>query len=99
VAAQSGRYEKRIATVEPVYLSSLDETSPVEIGFTENVSRHGSRVLTRRAWQPGHDIIITSRQGDFRSRARVVYCQHLTGSAIVIGLQLSSPKGDWAGNR
>jgi len=98
VTAPSGRDEKRINTVEPVYLSSLDDTSPVEIGFTENISRHGSRILTRRAWQPGHDIVITSRQGDFRSRARVVYCQHLTGNAMAIGLQLSSPKGDWAGN-
>jgi hypothetical protein len=97
MTAQSERYERRIATVEPVYLSSLDETSPVEIGFTENISRHGSRVLTRRAWRPGDDIVITSRQGDFRSRARVVYCQHLTGNAIAIGLRLSSPKGDWVG--
>ncbi|HYL09785.1 MAG TPA: PilZ domain-containing protein [Candidatus Acidoferrales bacterium] len=95
---QTYRYEKRIATVVPVYLSRLGPEAPVETGFTENVSRHGARVLTRGEWRPGDSVVISSRRGNLQSQARVIYCQHLAGTATVIGLQLSSPHGDWLSN-
>ena len=92
---QPGRCETRIVTVVPVYLARPDQLASVETGFTENISRHGARVLTRGQWRPGDQVVISSRRGTLQSQARVVYSQPLAGTAIVIGLQLSSPKGDW----
>ena len=92
---QSGRCETRIVTVVPIYLSRSDQLTPVETGFTENISRHGARVLTRGHWRTGDQVVISSRRGTLQSQARVVYSQPSAGTATVIGLQLSSPKGDW----
>jgi hypothetical protein len=92
---QPGRCETRIVAVVPVYLSKPDQLASVETGFTENISRHGARVLTRGQWRPGDQVVISSRRGTLQSQARVVYSQPLAGTATVIGLQLSSPKGDW----
>ena len=90
-----GRCETRIVTVVPVYLSRSDQLAPVETGFTENISRHGARVLTRGQWRTGDQVLISSRRGSLQSEGRVVYSQPSAGTATVIGLQLSSPKGDW----
>src|SRR6266849_10273785 len=89
------RCETRIVTVVPVYLSRSDQLAPVETGFTENISRHGARVLTRGHWRTGDQVVISSRRGSLQAQARVVYSQPSAGTATVIGLQLSSPKCDW----
>ena len=92
---QPGRCETRIVTVVPVYVSRSDQLAPVETGFTENISGHGARVLTRGQWRLGDQVVISSRRGSLQSQGRVVYSQPSAGTATVIGLQLSSPKGDW----
>lgn len=99
MATQVWRCERRITTVVPVFLSKADPESSIETGFTENISRHGARVLTRGRWRLGDQVVISSRRGSLQAQARVVYCQALAGSAAVIGLHLSSPKGDWLSNR
>src|SRR5260370_9660003 len=90
-----GRCETRIPTVVPVYLSRSDQLAPVETGFTENISRHGARVLTRGQWRTGDQVLISSLRGSLQSEGRGVYSPASAGTATVIGLQLSSPKGDW----
>jgi hypothetical protein len=67
----------------------------VETTFTENVSSGGARVVTMRRWRPNEIIWISSLPGNFRSRARVAYCQPLQGEGYAIGLEFLQPTGRW----
>lgn len=89
------RVESRAATKIAVDLSSLDVRTPAQEGVTENVSSRGARVVTGRAWQPNERLNVRSLLGNFRSRARVVYCQPLGNGTFAIGLQLFATTGDW----
>jgi hypothetical protein len=91
----ANRVESRIPTKIVVDLSSLDVRTPAQEGVTENVSSRGARVVTSRAWQPNERLNVRSLLGNFRSRARVVYCQPLGNGTFVIGLQLFAAAGDW----
>jgi PilZ domain-containing protein len=89
------RVEGRIPSKIIVDLSSLDVRTPAQEGITENVSARGARVVTNRAWQPNERMNVRSLLGNFRSRARVVYCQPLGNGTFAIGLQLFAAVGDW----
>ncbi len=89
------RVESRIPSKIIVDLSSLDVRMPAQEGITENVSARGARVVTNRAWQPNERMNVRSLLGNFRSRARVVYCQPLGNGAFAIGLQLFAAVGGW----
>jgi hypothetical protein len=89
------RVDGRIPTKIVVDLSSLDVRTPAQEGVTENVSVRGARVVTSRAWQPNERLNVRSLLGNFRSRARVVYCQPLGNGTFAIGLQLFAAAGDW----
>jgi hypothetical protein len=79
----------------PVILSGHRQVPGAESTFTENVSAHGARVLTVRRWKSGDRLTLLSRTGEFRSSARVAYCQTLQGDGFAIGLELLEPKGRW----
>jgi len=87
------RIESRTPTTVSVELSTLDESLTMEITFTENISPHGARVVTKRRWQPNDRVLVNSLRGDLRSRARVVYCEALQKNAFAIGLELFSQVG------
>lgn len=70
-------------------------TPGVEMTFTEDVSRHGARVLTARRWRANDRLQVTSLAGNFQSVARVAYCLPVSGEGFAIGLQLLSPNGRW----
>ena len=89
------RVESRIPSKIIVDLSSLDVRTPAQEGVTENVSARGARVVTNRAWHPNERMNVRSLLGNFRSRARVVYCQPLGNGTFAIGLQLFAAVGDW----
>jgi PilZ domain len=91
----ANRVESRIAAKFVVDLSSLDVRTPAQEGVTVNVSSRGARVVTSRAWQPNEHLKVRSLLGNFRSRARVVYCQPLGNGAFAIGLHLFAAAGDW----
>lgn len=91
----ANRVESRIPAKIVVDLSSLDVRTPAQEGVTENVSSRGARVVTTRAWQPNERLNVRSLLGNFRSRARVVYCQPLGNGTFVIGLHLFAAAGDW----
>jgi PilZ domain-containing protein len=90
------RMELRIATRVGLELSGPDEPLNYEITFTENVSRHGARVITKRHWSPNDGVLVRLPQEGHLSRARITYCQPLKGDAFAIGLQFSS--FDWIGS-
>ena len=78
-----------------VDLSSLDIRTPAQEGITENVSPKGARVLTKKPWKPNDRLNVRSLLGNFRSRARVVYCVPVNEEQFAIGLQLFATAGNW----
>ncbi len=89
------RMESRTPARVGVELSGPDEPSIIEIALTENVSRHGARVVTKRDWRPNDGVIVKLLRGGRRSGARIAYCKPVKGDAFAIGLQFSSALDSW----
>lgn len=89
------RLEKRTPLTVRVDLCSLDVRHPAQEGLTENVSSHGVRVVSSNPWRLNERLNLWSLPGDFRARARVVYCEPLEGRSFAIGLQLVASSGGW----
>jgi hypothetical protein len=79
----------------PVVLDGHRQVPGVESTFTENVSTKGARVVSVRRWDKDSQVVLASRNGEFRSAARVAYCQPVRGDGYVIGLEFLEPKGRW----
>jgi hypothetical protein len=92
------RKEARIPTTVGLELSGLDEPLIYEITFTENVSRHGARVVTKRRWRPNESVLVKLPEECLPSRARITYCQPLKGDEFVMGLQFSLVVYSWRGS-
>jgi hypothetical protein len=91
----SKRIEDRITMKIKVDLASLDIRTPAQEGVTENVSSRGARILTNKPWKPNDRLNVRSMMGNFRSRARVVYCVPVEPDVFAIGLQLFAAAGNW----
>jgi len=89
------RAETRVAMEVPVFIDGHRRAPGAESTFTENVSVHGARVATVRHWEQDEKLNLTSRTGEFRSPARVAYCQAMRGNGFAIGLEFLEPKGRW----
>ena len=89
------RAEKRIPMEIPVFIDGHRLAPGSESTFTENVSARGARVVSVRCWQQNEKLTLISRTGEFRSSARVAYCQPLQGSGFAIGVEFLEPKGRW----
>ncbi|HXT75634.1 MAG TPA: PilZ domain-containing protein [Candidatus Eisenbacteria bacterium] len=89
------RVERRIPMEIPVVLDGHRNTPGSESTFTENVSARGARVVSVRRWDKGESLTLASRTGEFRSSARVAYCQPLHGDGYAIGVEFLEPTGRW----
>ena len=89
------RMEARIPTRVGLELSGPDESPIYEITFTENVSRHGARVVTKRRWSPNDSVLVKLPQESLPFRARITYCQPLKGDEFAMGLKFSLVVYDW----
>jgi PilZ domain len=89
------RLEERIPLTVRVDLCSLDVRYRAQEGLTENVSTHGARVVSSNPWKLNARLNLWSLPGDFRARARVVYCKPLGVDSFAIGLQLLAAAGEW----
>ena|ERR1700690_167515 len=89
------RSENRIPMEIPVVLDGHRQMPGVEATFTENVSAKGARVVSVRQWEKGAPVLFASRTGEFRSAARVAYCQPVRGEGYVIGVEFLEPRGRW----
>jgi len=83
------RIEARIPTRVGLELSDPDEPLIYEVTFTENVSRQGARVLTKRRWCSNDSVLVKLPQECLSSRARITYRQPLKGDEFAMGLQFS----------
>ena len=89
------RGERRILMEVPVVLNGHVQLPGSERTFTENVSARGARVVTIRRWEKNTQLTIAARGGEFRSTARVAYCQSMPGEGFVIGVEFLESKGRW----
>jgi hypothetical protein len=89
------RRENRIPMEIPVVLEGHRRMPGVESTFTENVSAKGARVVSTRNWDRGASLTFASRTGEFRSAARVAYCQPLQGDGYAIGVEFLESVGRW----
>ena len=89
------RAEKRIPMEIAVLIDGHQQAPGSESTFTENVSARGARVVSVRRWQQGERLTFASRTGEFRSRARVAYCQPLQSDGFAIGVEFLEPRGRW----
>ena len=92
------RIEVRIPTMVGLELSGLDEPLIYEITITQNVSRHGARVVAKRHWRPNDSVLVKLPQECLPSHARITYCQPLKGDEFALGLQFSLPVYSWRGS-
>jgi hypothetical protein len=91
----SRRVEERAPVANRVDLSSLDVRRPTQEALATNVSLHGARVLANKPWKPNDRLDLRSLLGNFRARARVIYCQALGTDLFAMGLQLIATTGKW----
>jgi len=91
-----GRLEKRLATSVPVYLASLSDPHARERTLTENVSPHGARVVSKRSWQPGEEVLITPLTGEFPQVGRVIYCLPKAGDRFSVGVEFPDRTVKWS---
>jgi len=87
--------EKRSARAVAVELSRPELSHATETAFTENVSLHGVRVVSKQPWRVGDRLLVKSLEGDFRSQAQVMYCQRLPNNALAVGLELFTRAEQW----
>jgi hypothetical protein len=92
------RREARIPTRVGLELSGPDEPLFHEITFTENVSHHGARVVTKRCWSPNDSVLVKLPQQALPSPARITYCQLSKGDEFAMGLQFSLVMYEWMGS-
>jgi hypothetical protein len=81
----TGRSEKRTPVDLALVLSSLSERPFKERAFTENVSSHGLRTISKRMWTPGARLLVNFDAGPIPGAARVVYCQRLASKKFAVG--------------
>jgi hypothetical protein len=78
-----------------VFLEGHREFPGAESTFTENVSARGARVVSFRRWKQNERLTFISRTREFRSSARVAYCQPMQGEGFAVGVEFLEPKGRW----
>ena len=89
------RIQKRTPATVAIQVSSATQPFITELAFTENVSLHGVRAVTARAWNPGERVLLKSYHGSIQSWAKVIYCQELAEARYAVGLELHSAVGTW----
>ncbi len=87
--------EPRIPLAVALRISGYPQVPGFETAFTENVSPRGARVVSERRWEPNDQLAVASLSGDFRTMARVVYCQSLQPQSFAIGVEFLEPVGTW----
>ena len=92
------RREKRNRKAALAMLSSTTEPLVVAFASTENVSSRGMRVQTDRPWKPDTRLVVETSRGERSERARVVYCETLSGTTFAVGLVFLALRDPWVGD-
>jgi PilZ domain-containing protein len=97
----SGRMEKRILIAIVVRLTPAQDqpASEAELTYTDNVSAHGARVVSSRAWQIGEVLQITSLKDEITISGKVAYCMMVPDNRYSIGLNFKDRRVTWSAYR
>jgi hypothetical protein len=91
----SGRTESRLPIAVVVRLSGRKGAEEDEKTCTDNLSAHGVRVKSTRAWHPGEKAEITPLNEESPLSGEVVYCQKLDETRFWVGLKFPQSKIPW----
>jgi hypothetical protein len=93
-----GRHEKRLPIAVVVCLTGVKQPpgAAEEKTYTENVSLHGARVISRRPWQPGYEAQVTPLKYGTPARGKVVYCNRLSPDRYFVGLTFPQQPVCWS---
>ena len=91
----TGRIERRLLIIVVVRLAPvLAAAADGEKTFTDNISRHGARIFSKRAWQPG-DVVRVTPLNTGPSWGKVVYCQKLSDDRFSVGVKFPDRPVPW----
>jgi hypothetical protein len=93
----SGRMERRLPIIVVVRLGQAESggTDREERTFTDNISPHGARIFSKRAWQRGEMVRVTPLNQD-AVFGNVVYCQRPPDDRYSIGVKFQGRPVTWS---
>jgi hypothetical protein len=93
-----GRHEKRLPIAVVVRLAGVKRShgDGEEKTYTENVSLHGARVISRQPWQPGEEAQVIPLKYGIPARGKVVYCKRLSADRYLVGLTFTQHPVYWS---
>ncbi len=93
-----GRREKRLPIAVVVCLTGVRHSNGAgeEKTYTDNVSLHGARLISRRPWQPGEEAEVTPVKFGPPARGKVVYCRQLAMNRYLVGLNFPQQPVQWS---
>jgi hypothetical protein len=84
----NGRLETRLPIIVVVRLSpALDLSAGEELTYTDNISKHGARVISSHSWRLGEQAHIAHLKEGPSLRGEVVYCQGLGNRRFCVGFR------------
>jgi hypothetical protein len=92
-----GRMEKRLPVAIVVRLA-CEQGQPVngsELTYTDNVSAHGARLVSRRPWKTGDVAMVSSLKEEVAMRGTVVYCHRASEGRYYVGLNFHGRRVTW----
>jgi len=93
----NGRMEKRLPIAVVVHLTDVQDhpVNAAELTYTENVSAHGTCVISKRAWQAGEAVQVTSFEEQVALRGKVVHCRKSSNDRYVVGITFQRSEVTW----
>jgi hypothetical protein len=94
----TGRKERRLPIMVVVWLAPGERVNGDrrERTYTDNVSTHGVRVRSTRAWQAGEQAEITPVKGEPPARGEAVYCQKVDDERYCVGFKFVQERVPWS---
>lgn len=94
----NGRKERRVPIMVVVWLVARESVNADgrERTYTDNVSAHGVRVRSTRAWQPGEQAEITPVKGETPMCGEAVYCEKLDNEQFRVGFKFVQECIPWS---
>ena len=92
-----GRSSRRIPTGVAVRLSRVQspQAGEEEIAYTENVSAHGARLISRSEFHPGEEVRVTIVKNGTAILGSVVFCRILDNGRFCVGLNFQDQPVPW----
>ena len=93
-----GRLEKRLPIAVVVCLTGANHSNGAgqEETYTDNVSLHGVRLISRHPWHPGEVAQVTPVKYGILARGKVVYCKQLANDRYFVGLNFPQQTVRWS---